>query len=106
MGKMPYKKFLELFENGRNVDETVFYFKSDKNETEHYLGYLPEGPLPETPYWAGYCDLKDGFECASAIELFQAKIFDRASLEERWEDVCIICIGGIPFEEWSLQYIE
>lgn len=103
MEKISYDFFLSIFEKGENIDETVFCFTDDKNETEHYLGYLPNGPLPDSPYWAGYCDFKDGYECASAKELFQAKIYDGKSLEERWKEVNICSIGGIPVEDWLSQ---
>lgn len=61
-----YHFLLELFEIGKNVDGTAFYFIDDPTEEEHYLGYSPEYSI--SPYWAGYCDLADGFECAAAEE--------------------------------------
>ena len=93
-----YHFLLELFEIGKNVDETAFYFIDDPTEEEHYLGYLPE--YSSAPYWAGYCDLTDGFECATAKELFEAPIYNGKSLKERWQKTYVFQIGGINTEEY------
>ena len=98
---MTYYQFLDLFEKGIGVDETTFYFKDDIKKSEHYIGYLLNGPLPQTPYWAGYCDLPDGFDCKTAKELFEAKIFNGKSIKDRWDDIIITSIGGISIEEWT-----
>ena len=99
-----YDFLLSLFETGTNVDETAFYFTDDPTEEEHYLGYLPYGPIPEYPYWAGYCDIEDGFECATAKELFQAPIYHGKSLKERWKEANIYQIGGASIEEFSQRF--
>ncbi len=91
-----YSFVLKLFEMGKGVDETTFYFRSDPEETVHYLGYLPQY---EKPYWAGYCDVPDGCEFFSAKELFEAKIYDGKSLKDRWNDAVLIELGAIPVEE-------
>ena len=92
-----YDLLLALFEKGdARVDETVFYFQSDLDESEHYIGYLPEY---DKPYWAGYCDIKDGCEFETAKELFEAKIYDGKSIKDRWDELILVEIGGISVED-------
>lgn len=68
------------------------------------MGYITTYSVIEKPYWAGYCDIKDGFECSTAEELLTAPIYDGKSIRDRWNDVVIITIGGIPLEEWMEGY--
>ena len=99
---IPFSYILALFEKNVNIDETTFYFEGEPCGEMHYLGCLPEVD-PETPYWAGYCDLPDGFECATAKELFDAPYYDGKSLKKRWSEVHIYEIGYVPpelFMEW------
>ncbi|MEG0127461.1 MAG: hypothetical protein RR816_15430, partial [Clostridia bacterium] len=51
---------------------------------------------------AGYCDLQDGFSCATAEDLFNAPYYSGKSLKERWNEIHIYEIGGFPLE----QFIE
>lgn len=97
-----YDELLELFKIGYMVDETMFIFKSDPHEGEHYLGYIAEYP---EPYWAGYCDIEDGCEFKTAEELFNAPIYDGKSIKERWDDIEIINIGGIYIDDWY-RYVK
>ena len=100
---LPFGYVLAVFEAGLNVDETTFYFADEQPGDQHILGYLPEGPCPDRPYWAGWCDLKDGFDAATAAELFDAPYYDGRSLKERWPEVYIWEIGYIPvpvFVRW------
>lgn len=99
---IPYAYIYDLFAKGADVDETTFYFEGETIGDHHYIGYLPEAS-PTSPYWAGYCDLQDGFDCATADDLFNAPYYDGKTLKERWEQVYIQQIGGIPsdlFIEW------
>ena len=99
---MNYETLFDLFERKcRNIDETSFYFKTDPNEVEHYIGYLPQFELP---YWVGYCDIEDGWECKTAKELFEAPIFDGKSIKDRWDEIVLIQIGGISFDDWKIDY--
>lgn len=95
-----------LFKNGEGVDETVFVFMTDNSKTEHYLGYLPneENHINDKPYWAGYCDIEDGFCCSTAEELFNAKIYNELSIKERWPEVYVKQIGGINVDDWLEMY--
>lgn len=98
-----YSFVLRLFEIGKSVDETTFYFESDPEETVHYLGYLPQY---EKPYWAGYCDIPDGCAFFTAKELFEAKIYDGKSLKDRWSDVVLKELGMVPVESLSFPEYE
>lgn len=93
-----YEKLLRLFEIGYFVDETCFYFSSDPNQYEHFLGYLPEY---DTPFWVGYCDIENGTAFTTAEEMFTAPIFDGKSLKDRWDEVVLINIGGLCIEDWG-----
>lgn len=76
-----YNFIFAQFEKGdERVDETTFYFRSNPEEVEHYIGYLSQY---EKPYWAGYCDIEDGCEFKTAKELFEAKIYDKRSIKDR-----------------------
>ena len=99
---IPFSYMLELFEKDVDINETNFWFEGEPCGDQHYLGCLPEVD-PEKPYWAGYCDLPDGFACATAKELFNAPYYDGRSLRERWSEVHIYEIGLTPpeqFMEW------
>lgn len=99
---MEWDFFYRQLEAGLNIDETCFRFSDDKDEREHYAGYLPQY---EKPYWIGYCDIADGCEFKSAYELVNAPVFDGRSLKERWNEAVIISIEGIPYEQW-LKHME
>lgn len=77
-------------------------FMDDLQESDHYIGYLPEY---EEPYWVGYCDIPDGCEYRSAEKLLEAKIFDGKSLREQWSNVCIVSIEGICLQDW-MRFFE
>ena len=99
---MDQKPFVHLFDSKRDdVDETAFYFKSDPDETERFIGFLPEY---DKPYWVGYCDIKDGCEFKTAKELFEAPIYDGKSLKDRWDDVVLYQIGGISATDWEERF--
>lgn len=99
---MEWDFFYRQLEVGVNIDETCFYFSDDKEEREHYVGYLPQY---EKPYWIGCCDIEDGCEFETAYELVNAPVFDGRSLKERWNEAVIVSIEGIPFEQW-LKHTE
>lgn len=89
---IPLGYMIDVFRKCDDVDETSFYFASEEPGDQHYIGFLPR--YVDAPYWAGYCDIKDGFDCASAEELFLAKIYDGRSLADRWEEVHLYSIGS------------
>ena len=92
-----YNKVLKAFElYGEIMDETVFFFKGEPSDSEHYLGCLYQF---DNPYWAGYCDIEDGYDCKTAKELFEAKIYDGKSLKDRWNEVTIVSICGLNVNE-------
>ena len=97
MDRLDFDFFLKQLRFGKYIDETQFYFADDPNESDHWLGYLPEYDLP---YWVGYCDVEGGCEFKTAEELINAPIFDRRSLAERWDMVRIVNIWGIGLEDW------
>ena len=99
--RIPFQWMLEIFKNCNDIDETSFYFTGEVPGDNHYLGYLPE-QFPDNPYWAGYCDLKDGFEAKTAEELFNAPYYNGKSLKERWNEVNVYEIGNIE----TGDYIE
>ena len=96
-----YEELLAAFEEKADlIDETMFYFKTDTNEKERYIGYSKNY---EEPYWAGYCDDPDGLEFKSAKELLEAKIWDCKSIKEIFDDIEFVSIGGISLDnidEW------
>ncbi|WP_312072266.1 hypothetical protein [Anaerotignum propionicum] len=98
MDTLDYDYFFRQLKGGVSINETCFYFMDDPQESDHYIGYLPEY---EEPYWVGYCDIPDGCEYRSAEELLEAKIFDGKSLRERWSNVCIVSIEGICLQDWT-----
>ncbi len=101
---MDWDFFFKQLDAGININETRFYFEDDPEEKEHYLGYILE---QEKPYWVGYCDIKDGCDFKSAIELVSAPIFDGKTLKERWNKVIICSIEGCSLDDWmkSFQHI-
>ncbi len=92
-----WELFFQILAAGKMIDETYFYFSDDPQETEHYLGYLPEY---ENPYWVGYCDIENGCNFKTAEELVNAPIYDGRSLKERWNEVVLCAIGNINVDEW------
>ena len=93
--KITFDELLKMFRNGFGVDETVFYFNDDKEQREHYIGYISKY---DKPYWAGYCDIDNGVEFKTADELFNAKIYDGKSIKDRWEQIVLTEIGGLSIE--------
>ena len=99
---MKYETLFKLFDEQHiNIDETSFYFKDDPQKIEHFIGYLPQYDLP---YWIGYCDVEGGCEFLTAKEMFEAPVFEGRSMKDRWENVVLITIGAISFDEWSMDY--
>lgn len=96
---MEWSFFFKQLDAGMMVNETCFYFTDDPTEEERYLGYLPQY---EKPYWAGYCDVKDGCEFETADELVNAPIYGGRSLKSRWDNVTIISIEGLSVDDWSM----
>lgn len=68
-----------------------------------YIGYLSQH---EKPYWAGYCDIEDGCEFKTAKELFEAKIYDKRSIKDRWDELVLINIGGISADDWEKSWFD
>ena len=94
-----FPRFLKLFkEHGEAMDETAFYFRTDTEESEHFIGFIADY---EKQYWIGYCDVPDGCEFETAEALFDAKVFDGRSLRERWEEVVICQINGFSEKSWA-----
>lgn len=58
------------------------------------------------PYWAGYCDIEDGCEFKTAKELFEAKIYDKRSIKDRWDELVLINIGGISADDWEKSWFD
>lgn len=75
---MDWDFFFRQLKAGLNIDETCFVFSADKEETEHYLGYLPNF---DKPFWIGYRDIEDGCEFKTAEELVNAPVFGGKSLK-------------------------
>lgn len=94
--KITFDELLEMFRIGFGVDETVFYFDDDKEQQEHYIGYIP---TYDKPYWAGYCDIDNGTEFKTADELFNAKIYNGKSIKERWSHLILVEIGGLSIDD-------
>lgn len=97
-----YNRFFDVFKNsGSNVDETLFRFKDEKSQQDHYIGFLPEY---DEPYWAGYCDNPEGCSFKTAEELFSAGIFNGRSIKDRWNDIEILEISGVAIDEWATVF--
>ena len=104
---MTYDFFFNQFDSGNRIimDEICFYFKTDEDETEHYIGYLPytyknDHAKNEKPYWAGLCDINNGCDFSTAKDLLEAKIYNQKSFKERWDEIIICHIAGLSVEDW------
>lgn len=97
MSDKEWSFFYRQLVSGLYVDETCFYFSDDPNEREHYLGCLPQY---EKPYWIGYCDVENGCEFESALELVNAPVFDGRSLEQRRGEMVVISVEGLSYDNW------
>lgn len=100
-----YERLLWHFEHDQDyiIDETLFYFDDEPEfERTHYIGCIRKY---KKPYWAGYCDIKDGAEFLTAQELFTAKIYNGKSIKDRWSHLVLVEIGGISAGEW-LEFHE
>ena len=42
----------------------------------------------------------------TAKELFTAKIYNNQSIEDRWEHLVIVNIGGIPVLDWIKYHLH
>ncbi len=93
-----YNTVLQKFETaGEFMDETEFYFTSDHKKQLHCIGCIKKFAQP---YWVGYCDNPDGCEYVTAKEMFEAKIFDKRSIKDRWHELVMVNIGGIPADDY------
>lgn len=109
MKKLSYEELFYLFEVGKFVDETIFYFDDDPNENFYVIGcnnLTFSGDIYDKPYWVGVCDFLNGCEFATAEELFAAKIFDGKSIKENWQHVVIHELGGLCVEDFMRFYGE
>lgn len=97
LNTVDFNYFLTELRKGKIMNETSFYFVDEISEPEHYIGCLPQY---DKPYWAGLCDIPNGTEFLTADELVNATIYRGKSLKERWDDVRIICMGGIPVDDY------
>ena len=99
---MDYNTLFNLFDRKhQNINDTSFYFKTDPNLTEHFIGYSPGNSFP---YWVGYCDIENGWSCKTAKELFEAPVFDGKSIKDRWDEIVLIQIGAIGIDEWNIDF--
>lgn len=99
-----YDFILKQFEKGHShVDETVFYFRSDPKEEDHYIGY---DPYMTKPYWAGLCDIPEGTVFSTAKELFEAEIYDGRSIKQRWAELILVSMGGVNVGEMEDAWFE
>lgn len=106
MGKpFSFETFLSILENDDcyQIDETSFYFDDDLTREEHMLGCIRDF---DKPYWVGYCDVPDGCEFYSALEMLTAKIYDGESIKNRWDHLVFINIGGIAADDWLSIYSD
>lgn len=108
---MTFDFFFEQLSQGNTmINEFCFYFKSDANETKHFIGYIPDrrnnnnSTQNAKPYWAGLCDIPDGCEFATAKELTDAKIYCGKSLRELWDEIVICSIAALSVEDWMTVY--
>ncbi len=97
MNKLDFNYFMRQIESVMNVNEICFYFDDDPKEEEHYLGCHSEDICS---YWVGYCDIEGGADFETVEELVNAPIFNGKSLKERWENVRICSIEGLPLDDW------
>ena len=100
---LPFEWVLDIFRHCEDIDETIFNFTSDDPDYERFLGCLTD-VRPNKLYWAGYCDLPDGFDAATADELFDAPIYDGKSLKERWGEVNLLAFGWIEPDEYISRH--
>lgn len=103
--RMLFERFMYILENDDNyqVDETSFYFIDDPEQKEHMIGCIRKC---DRPYWIGYCDIPDGCEFYTALEMLEAKVFNGKSIKERWNEIELITIGAINYNEWLEMYNE
>lgn len=99
-----YHTVLQKFATqGESMDETEFYFASDRQRELHCIGCIKKFAKP---YWAGYCDIPDGCEFSTAREMFEAKIFDKLSIKDRWHELVMVNIGGIPADDYKPAIVK
>ncbi len=93
-----YDFMLAWFElRDKRLGEIDFYFQSETNEQEYYIGYDSE----HDEYWAGLCDIPDGCILKTAKDLFEAKIYGGKSIKDRWGDLVLLNIGYRVYD-WEI----
>ncbi|UXS45394.1 hypothetical protein [Staphylococcus delphini] len=95
--------FFNLLNNGLKLDNLAFSFKSDNNDICCFIGCINWGEIAYSELFSGYSELK-AFE--NIEEMFNSKIFNGKSLKERWPEVVIDNINGMPFGDWLTQFNE
>ena len=71
------------------------------------VGIMGEGPRETVAagvflarrVFAGLCDVEGGCLFSTAKELFEARIYDGKSIRERWQELVMIGMGGLPIED-------
>jgi len=98
MAQIDFDYFYKQLQLGCDIDETCFSVIGSDEYSWCYLGYLPEY---EKPYWFGLVpDGSQAYDFSNAEELVNAKVFNRKSLKEIWDDINIHAIGGVDISEW------
>lgn len=93
---IPFDYILDVF-NRFNEVEVTFCIIGKESKELYNLGHLQ---YKDVPYWAGRCDLKNGFERATANALFYAPFYGGKSLSERWSEIHFVTIGMMPPEDF------
>lgn len=106
---MDYDLFLRcLKECADRMDETEILFLDDEERGECIMGYIPyiminnrEKKWFDNPYWIGTgCDVRDGADFLTAEEMLETRVYGGRSIKEAWNNVCVLCLGMIPIEDW------
>lgn len=92
---------IQVFKYDSHINDMSFSFKQDETKILHYIGVTKEA---HDPYWSYFSDDSGVKRFHTAEELFNAKIYNGQSLRERWSEVTIVHMNGMPIEECFSQF--
>ena len=109
---MTYDQLLNYFAERKRVDDTYFSYPGNEgcvigatspifcDSNLHLMSQR------ETFYWAGAgCDIHNGTDYPTAKELFEAAIYERRSIKERWSEIEWDMIDGwMRTEDFDRQF--
>lgn len=92
---------IQVVKSDSLINDMSFSFNQDDPQILHDIG-VSKGE--RQPYWAYFLDGSNVKRFHTAEELFNAKIYGGQSLRERWPDVTIVHMNGLPIVECFSQF--